>query len=65
MSDVADHDSRAREYGQDAYFIETKREGEVVGRIVCVRKGVQLIDFYRTSGVLAKDVKPFMGAYVK
>ena len=31
-----------------------------VGRITCYRPGLQLIDFYRTTTVLACEVKPLV-----
>lgn len=40
------------------YLIETKKGGEVVGRILCSRPGLRLIDFYRTSTVLVGELKP-------
>ena len=40
------------------YRIPTSKQGFVVGQIRCSRPGLNLIDFYRTSLVLAKDVPP-------
>ncbi len=58
MSDVADHDHREREPKDGEYRIPVKIHGDVVGHIVCIRPGLRLIDFYRTSSVMAKDVPP-------
>jgi len=40
------------------YRIPTSIRGVVVGQVRCSRPGLRLIDFYRTSNVLAKDVPP-------
>jgi len=47
------------------YRIPTMIQGEVVGQIRCSRQGLKLIDFYRTSTVLAKDVPPVEKPEVK
>lgn len=56
MSEHAENEHR--DYPEGVYFIDTKKEGEVVGKIACYRPGLKLIDFYRTSPVLAKDEPP-------
>ncbi len=51
---IPDHDSRQRGVKKGDYEVES-----VGGRpIVCSRDGLILIDFYRTSRVLTKDVAP-------
>ena len=40
------------------YRIPTSKQGFVVGQIRCSKPGLRLIDFYRTSSVLAIDVPP-------
>ncbi len=45
-----------REPKDGEYYISTSIGGFVVGQVVCIRQGLRLVDFYRTSTVLAKDV---------
>ena len=52
--DVPSHDERQRDDHAHQYWVASVGHGQVV----CYRKGLQLIDFYRTIGVLAKDHKP-------
>ncbi len=47
-----------REPKEGEYFIPTSIDGFVVGQIACSKPGLRLVDFYRTSTVLAKDVPP-------
>lgn len=55
---LPDHDDRHREYPDTVYFVKTM----LGNRIVCSRPGLQLIDFYRTSVVLAGESgKPVVG----
>ena len=43
-----------KQLGKNEYHVTTQN-----GALIrCTRKGLQLIDFYRTSDVLAKDVQP-------
>ena len=58
MSDLdklPDHDERSRAPKDNEYMIPSVMP---YGRIVCSRPGMKLVDFYRTSSVLAKDVPP-------
>lgn len=50
-----EQDERNRMYEPGVYFIDTLNKGEKVGKIACYKPGLKLIDFYRTSPVLAKD----------
>lgn len=50
---LADHDERSRESKANEYWVESALPS---GRIVCSREGLAIVDFYRTSEVLAKDV---------
>lgn len=52
MNDIAEYDHRSREQRDGEYTIVAFGG---VGRIVCYRPGMKLIDFYRTTSVLAKD----------
>lgn len=44
------------ELPEGKYHIPTSKGGQVVGKILCSRPGLRLIDFYRTSPVLASDL---------
>ncbi len=50
MKHIPDHDERSREFPDGTYWIPTGKEFS--GRIVCYRKDLQLIDFYRTMEIL-------------
>ena len=54
MKEIAENDSRNREFPDGTYWIPTGKE--LCGRIACYRPGLVLSDFYRTSSVLVKDV---------
>lgn len=45
-------DVRERALKESEYLVQSVG----VGKVICSRPGVKLIDFYRTSAVLAKDV---------
>ena len=53
LSKLPERDSRQRDERDGEYTIPAVGG---VGRVVCYRKGLQLIDFYRQSSVLSKDV---------
>jgi hypothetical protein len=53
-TDLPDHDHRERESRAHEYWVASVGSG----RVVCYHTGLMLVDFYRTSGVLAKDVPP-------
>ena len=52
--ELEDHDHRTREPQAHEYFLAACGSG----RVVCYRKGVALVDFYRSTNVLADAVKP-------
>lgn len=52
---LQDHDQRQREYPDSVYFLVAVLG---VGRIVCYRPGLALIDFYRRTHVLASAEQP-------
>ncbi len=53
MSAQCDEDLRVKAPKPGEYQIQSVGTGQ----IACYRPGMQLIDFYRTTDVLAKDVK--------
>ncbi len=52
---VPDHDSRVKADKADIYRVAAIGGN---GQIVCSRPVVTLVDFYRTSSILAKDAAP-------
>ena len=50
MSDIPDHDERQREYPEMVYFLVAVGG---VGRVACYRPGLAMVDFYRSTHVLA------------
>lgn len=52
FDDLPGRDERERELKPTEYMIDSVG----TGKVICSRPGVKLIDFYRTSPVLSKDV---------
>jgi hypothetical protein len=50
--DIPTHDERSRGESKGEYSLVTFGGG----RVVCYRKGMILMDFYRTTSVLVKDI---------
>ena len=55
FTDIPSFDSRSREAKDGEYTIDSVTPG---CKIVCCRPGMKLVDFYRTSPILFKDLPP-------